>query len=156
MIRMSPRVIGMTSGKACTGVCKFIGQYRSSIWPLKKRTEMKIGRTWILSPSLIKLGEMQNDSEGFAECKGFWNQHKGNQLVGKKQVRNRQFNGIPIAQDSSSGIISNYSGFYIPNSYIGKNKEDALMKEGIKVKVIKKSEIKPQTKAVAAKSKRAS
>jgi hypothetical protein len=68
----------------------------------------------------------------------------------------RPIGGIPIALDSGNWNPGQIRNKFIRNSYNkGKNKEDAIMKEGMKVKVIKKNEIKPQVKPVV-KSKRAS
>ncbi len=63
---------------------------------------------------------------------------------------------MPIAIKSGSGINRSTDGIYILNSYIREtNKEDAIMKEGMKIKVIKRGQAKAPVKTVT-KSKRAS
>lgn len=74
---------------------------------------------------------------------------------GKRSSILRQNGGIPIAllirQWNTTVKKKDLYTEFIQSS---RDKEDAIMKEGMKVKVIKKNEIKPQAKAVVAKSKR--
>lgn len=96
---------------------------------------------------------MQNVVRCFAGCQECSLNRKQFTQVRKTGREPRLKDGTPIALVTDSR--NNRQDLHTKFIHNGKNKEDAIMKEGIKIKVIKRGEIKAPVKTLP-KSKRAS